>query len=337
MDADLVLEGGGVKGIALVGAVAVLEERGYRFHRVAGTSAGAIVGSLVAAGTPSAELAEIMRTLDYRAFRDAGRLDRLGWLGKAASLLVDHGVYEGSYLKRWLGERLAERGVRRFDDLRLDDPDSSLPPDQDFRLVVMASDLSYGRLRRLPWDYGSYGLDPGGIPVADAVRASMSIPFFYEPVRLSSSRHRETCWLVDGGMLSNFPVGTFDRRDGRIPRWPTFGIKLSARAAALPAMARRVHGTLGMARAMISTWTDFHDQIHLDDPSVVARTIFVDTLQVSATDFDIDQVTQQALYDSGRHAAERFLDGGDGQPPWDFAAYLERYRTGPDSHPPVAA
>ena len=48
--ADLVLEGGGVKGIALVGAISVLEERGYGFRRVAGTSAGAIVGALVAAG-----------------------------------------------------------------------------------------------------------------------------------------------------------------------------------------------------------------------------------------------------------------------------------------------
>ena len=42
-DADLVLEGGGVKGIGLVGAISVLEEHGYVFHRVAGTSAGAIV------------------------------------------------------------------------------------------------------------------------------------------------------------------------------------------------------------------------------------------------------------------------------------------------------
>lgn len=49
MFADLVLEGGGVKGIALVGAISVLEERGYEFQRVAGTSAGTIVGSLVAA------------------------------------------------------------------------------------------------------------------------------------------------------------------------------------------------------------------------------------------------------------------------------------------------
>ena len=70
MFADLVLEGGGVKGIALVGAISVLEERGYQFRRVAGTSAGAIVGSLVAANARAAELQEIMRAVDYRGFRD---------------------------------------------------------------------------------------------------------------------------------------------------------------------------------------------------------------------------------------------------------------------------
>ena len=73
--ADLVLEGGGVKGIGLVGALSVLEEAGYRFERVAGTSAGSIVGALVAAGMTSAEMYDVMTTLDYRRFRDATLLD----------------------------------------------------------------------------------------------------------------------------------------------------------------------------------------------------------------------------------------------------------------------
>lgn len=64
--ADLVLEGGGVKGIALVGVISVLEERGYQFRRVAGPSASAIVGSLVAANARAAECQEIMRAVDYR-------------------------------------------------------------------------------------------------------------------------------------------------------------------------------------------------------------------------------------------------------------------------------
>ena len=87
MFADLVLEGGGVKGIALVGAISVLEERGYRFRRVAGTSAGAIVGSLVAANARAAELEEIMRGVDYRCFQDGPRWRGL-FLGKAVAVLL---------------------------------------------------------------------------------------------------------------------------------------------------------------------------------------------------------------------------------------------------------
>src|SRR5918993_2240885 len=88
LTADLVLEGGGVKGIGLVGAISVLEAAGYRFERVAGTSAGAIVGALVAAGMTSAEMFDVMTELDYRRFRDPTRLTRVPIVGQLLSLLV---------------------------------------------------------------------------------------------------------------------------------------------------------------------------------------------------------------------------------------------------------
>lgn len=319
MDADLVLEGGGVKGIALVGAISVLEEQGYRFHRVAGTSAGAIVASLVVAGVRASELAEIMRSLDYRRFRDGSFLDRLGWPGKGLSLLLHDGIYRGDYVREWLGGLLAGHGARSFADVRADDPDGSMPAGQDYRLVVMTSDISEGSLRRLPWDYAAYGCAPDEMAIADAVRASMSIPYFYRPVKLTDRDLGKKCWLVDGGMLSNYPIDVFDRRDGRAPRWPTLGVKLSARPddRTLP---NDVHGLVSMTRAMIGTMTGFYDHLHLDDPGTVARTIFVDTFGVDATDFDIDGETQQRLYHSGREAATKFLAH------WDFTDYLARYR-----------
>src|SRR3954451_20713350 len=80
--ADLVLEGGGVKGIGLVGAISVLEEHGYEFHRIAGTSAGAIVGALVAAGIPIADLQTTIWEVDYIKFQDAATFSRFGPLGK---------------------------------------------------------------------------------------------------------------------------------------------------------------------------------------------------------------------------------------------------------------
>ncbi|HLF99539.1 MAG TPA: patatin-like phospholipase family protein [Acidimicrobiia bacterium] len=319
MNADLVLEGGGVKGIGLAGALSALEAGGYEFPRIAGTSAGALLGALAAAGYDASELRELMATIDYRQFADTSLLDRLGALGKSLSVIFEQGVYEGAKLRDWVAEKLAAKGVETFADLRIpDDPASDLPPERRYRLVVMASDVSRGRLARLPWDYAQYGLDPDRQRVADAVRASTSIPFYYEPVRLTGGHGWENV-LVDGGMLSNFPIEVFDRRDGKPPRWPTFGVKLSAE----PGAARRptaVDNTFEFAKVLVMTMMQFHDQMHLDDPAVLARTMFVDTLRVRATDFDLDPDTQTQLYDNGRVAAERFLAG------WDFDAYVDAFR-----------
>ncbi|MDQ3570006.1 MAG: patatin-like phospholipase family protein [Actinomycetota bacterium] len=324
VDADLVLEGGGVKGIGLVGAYSVLHDAGYEFNRVAGTSAGAIVGALIAAGMPPDRMREVMREVDYGKFQDEGFLDHLGVVGKGLSVLFEKGIYEGDYLRDWLDALLTDLGKRTFAALKVEDPGSSLPPEKSYKLVVMASDVSRGELARFPWDYPSYGLDPDQQLVADAVRASMSIPFFYEPVRLhwrGSDGIQTESFLVDGGMLSNFPMEVFDRTDGRTPRWPSFGIKLSARPRSVRAQKFRIDGTFDLARAMIGTMTGFHDQMHIDDECVLKRLMFVDSGSTKATDFDLDETTQDLLFENGRAAATKFLSS------WNFKAYLETCRS----------
>lgn len=321
MNADLVLEGGGVKGIGLVGAIKRLAQEGYEFQRIAGTSAGAIVGALVAARMQADAMEGVMRDVDYLRFKDESLLDRLGHIGKGLSLVLEKGIYEGKYVKSWLSEHLAALGVRTFADLRIDDDaGSALPPERRYRLVVMAADLSRGRLIRLPWDYPRYGLDPDDQLVVDAVRASMSIPYFYEPVRLRDKETGDSSVIVDGGVLSNFPIAIFDRDDGVSPRWPTLGIKLSARPGVKQTVRHQFAGPLGLGAALVATTMSAHDQMHLDDDCVVARTIFVDTLDVKATDFDIDEATQATLFDNGYSAASTFLDT------WDFADHITKCR-----------
>ena len=323
LKADLVLEGGGVKGIGLVGAYCALNDAGYKPQRVAGTSAGAIVGALIAANMSVDRMEKVMREVDYGKFEDKGFLDHLGVVGKGLSVLFEKGIYEGRYLREWLTGLLKELGTITFGDLRIDDPESSLPPDRAYRLVVMASDISRGRLVRLPWDYRNYYLNPDDQPVADAVRASMSIPFFYEPVQLKSkdsNGKEKRSYLVDGGMLSNFPVDVFDRTDGGPPRWPTFGIKLSARPSGTDTERFKIDGVLDLARAMVGTMTNFHDQIHIDDPGVLARTLFVDTLRVKATDFNITRGTQDQLFQNGERAGKKFLSK------WNWEDYLQAHR-----------
>src|SRR5579875_857595 len=75
--ADAVFEGGGMRALAHLGALAVAEERGYRWYRLAGTSAGAMIAALIAAGYSAAELHAIMGAIDYRRFADGIADDRL--------------------------------------------------------------------------------------------------------------------------------------------------------------------------------------------------------------------------------------------------------------------
>jgi len=328
---DLVLEGGGVKGIAIAGALEVLEERGYRVNRVAGSSAGAIAGALVAAGVPASTLAQILRETDYRRFEDGPFWTR-PLLGKALSILLHNGIHRGTYLTSWLEEQLTAHGDlgggATFADLAYRDPEPKrrLPADSPrSRLVVTASDLSAGRLRFLPEDADAFGLDPGRLRVVDAVRASVSIPVFFRPVRWKTAQGR-TAWLVDGGLLSNFPVSVFDAPADRPPRWPTFGIKLSARPEADFGVTNRITGPLSFGKAVLDTVTGFHDRMHVDASHALARTIFIDTDAVRPTQFDLSEADRELLYTNGRKAALTFLDGSENRAPWDFERYVATYR-----------
>jgi NTE family protein len=216
-------------------------------------------------------------------------------------------VHTGNYLHDFVRDHLAGLGVRTFADLRDDDPDSSLPLDQRYRLIIYVSDISRSRLLRLPWDYRDiFGLEPGEQDVADCVRASSSIPFFYTPVRLRP-RQGKPSWLVDGGMMSDFPIEVFDRTDGRPNRWPTIGIKLSTHQPA-STVVHDVHNLLTFGQGMLGTLTSWYDRTTDDRPALVDRTIFVDCFGIKATDLDISQVDKARLYASGRAAAEAWLE-----------------------------
>lgn len=324
--ADLVLEGGGVKGIALAGAVLGLAQAGYTFPRIAGTSAGAVVGAVLAglqrSGEPVSRLSEIARTLDYRKFRDRGfpgsLLGPLGAVLDPVSVVVEGGAYEGDYLHDWLSGVLGDLGVRTFGDLRNDDAAGDGAVHHRYGLVVMASDLSRRRLAQLPWDYVEYGLDPDEQPVVDAVRASASIPYFFEPVLLEGVRGTST--LVDGGLLSNYPIGTFDRLDEVPPRWPTLGVRLDALGIDTDRPVRPVRGPVRTGVALVDTAIEACQAEHVLDPCNVARSVYVDTAGVSAVDFDLGEAEQEQLLRAGETGARRFLAG------WDFQEWLTACR-----------
>ncbi|MDD7917258.1 patatin-like phospholipase family protein [Actinomycetospora callitridis] len=335
--ADLVLEGGGVKGIGLAGAVAAMTDRGWAPHRISGTSAGALVGAMVAAGARGEQLREITARLNFREVADPSGLGRVPLVGPALAFLGGQGLYQGEWLHSWVEEELAALGVRTFGDLRIDDP--ALPRSQRYRLVVTCSDLTLGQLVRLPWDYRSvYGLDPDRQSVADAVRASMAIPFLFKPTTLTNPRTDVTSTLVDGGLLSNFPIDSLDRTDGREPAFPTFGVTITT--APKPGIGDRVAlfhsrwfdipqpAPLRLLEQLITTMLLGRDQAVLNQPWVAARTIHIDAGAVGLLDFGISPERARALYDTGYAQAAEFLEQ------FDWRAYKRRFRR--DAHAAVS-
>ena len=323
---DLVCEGGGVKGIGLAGAFSVLEERGYRPRQLAGTSAGAITAALIAAGYTSAELKEAVFGLPYRSFEDKTWEDRIPLLGVPLSIVIENGIYKGDAFLEWMQGMLAKKGIRTFADLPADWDDAKYQS----RLQVIASDISARKLLVLPRDAEQLGLDPGALEIARAVRMSMSIPVFFEPVRLTNPQTNHEHTIVDGGILSNFPVWLFDRENGQPPRWPTFGLLLVEPDPKTPITdrlpepshgQRGPRGLLTMLTSMVHTMMEAHDRLYVEKAQY-PRTIPIPTLGVRTTEFGITPERVRALYDSGREAAEKFLET------WSFAAYIAAFRSG---------
>jgi NTE family protein len=318
--ADGVFEGGGVTGIALVGAVSAIENAGYEFVNLAGTSSGAIVATLLAAHYTAAEVKDIINSFNFQSFEDARWIGKIPLIGQLISLLTWKGFYKGDVFYALMRDLLAAKGIHTFGDLRrpqheLDAFDESERQKYTYRVRVVATDINRKTMLVLPQDIVDYGLQPDELEVAKAVRMSMSIPFFFEPVKLSNSD------IVDGGVVSNFPVELFD--SVTTPKRPTFGFKLVMSDQMNPSqlVQQPIQGPLAELVALFQTAMRAHDAYYLTRDKFV-RTVAINNLNIGSTDFQLTPQQKEALYQSGIQAATDFLAY------WDFEKYKRYYRSG---------
>lgn len=307
MRADAVFEGGGVKGIAFVGALEVMEQNGYTWEKLAGTSAGSIVAALLSAGYTGRELKPIFEELDYLYFLKKTGLGHLPYVGPVIELIMHQGMYRGDRIELFVEELLRRKGVRTFGDL---------PPG---KLRIIASDISRGKMLVLPDDLVEYDLMPENFSVARAVRMSSSIPFFFQPVRIK--KDGKPNYIVDGALLSNYPVWLFDVPG--VPEWPTIGFRLTDKQS--KSEEANVSGLFTFTRSLLMTMLDAHDRLFVDKAHAV-RTIFINTLGVRATQFQLSPEMRKELFLSGEESARRFLNH------WNFQNYVEVFRSQTPKH-----
>lgn len=296
---DLVLGGGGVRGWAHIGALTALEDAGFEVVRAAGASAGAVTGAFAIAGVPATTLRGLFEELDFTRFALADVVGRLG-SRRVVGRLVQRWSDEETAPLHWIQAILAERGVETFGDLRV--ASDNAPPQRRYRLVVRCLDVLQRRVVRLPWDYHRYDLDPDAQSVAEAIRASMSIPFVFDPVHIGNRDTGRQGLLIDGGLTSGFPVSVLDRPDADPPRWPTFGIRLMSR----PEPQRDVpDGGLALAKMMVDALLDANDQLEPHTERDERRTVRINVADVRALDLDLEQ--DHDLFDDGYRAMHTFL------------------------------
>lgn len=287
MIVDGVFSGGGIKGFAYVGALKVLEERGFQFGRVAGTSAGAILAAFIAAGFNAQELEEIFDDLNLNVLLDPPKICIGMPFLKWVNLYVRFGMYRGKSLEKWFYDKLATKGIFTFGDL----PEGSLK--------LIASDLTTGRILVLPDDLKNYGINAHTFSIAHALRMSCGLPFFFEPVYLKNGVNENV--IVDGGVLSNFPLWIFD--NGHQIR-PILGLKLSS---ANEEMApREIDNGIQLFEALFATMQNAHDNRYIARKHE-KNIIFIPVEKFSTTQFDIDEETKHKLMCIGKDRTIQFL------------------------------
>ncbi|MEO6719735.1 MAG: patatin-like phospholipase family protein [Ferruginibacter sp.] len=206
---NLVLEGGGVRGLAYAGAFSELENKGVlqQIEKVAGTSAGAIAGLMISIGFSAKEIDSIMYSLPVEEFNDG----KGGIVGKYVRVKNKYGLYEGKIFEQWLHQLIKHKtGLEDLSFTKLHDLHLQNKIYKDFYCTGT-------NLTRQHLDIFSFEHTPE-MSIAVAVRISAGVPLYFEPVMLDDRyqkiRAADTVsfrnYYVDGGMIANYPISIFD-------------------------------------------------------------------------------------------------------------------------------
>lgn len=325
---NLVFEGGGVKGIAYVGALDELNKRGIlpNIERVGGASAGAINALLIGLNFSSARIHEILYNLDFNDFLDGS--DSV--LKNTLRLVEKYGWYKGDFFRSWISELIKEKtgnSESTFKDIQL------MKEKKDFKdLYFLGTDLSTGYSEIYSHEKNE------DMIVADAVRISMSIPLFFAAVKKSN---HDIC--VDGGLLANYPIKLFDREkyvdknkreteyykkrniknkgdESKISDYvynsETLGFRLDTleEIGVLHDHNEPIHYPIDgfgiYIKRLISTIFDaqMNNHLHSDD---WYRTIYIDSLDVKTTEFNLSDEKKHELIESGKTYTIKYFDWYD--------------------------
>jgi NTE family protein len=332
-----IFEGGGAKGVALVGALKAIEDAGIELVGWGGTSAGAIVAALAAAGWGADALRELMLNQDFTKFLDQppGRSfplqmgdlkalwDAIGplvedvkktngnalWLSMLLLRLRKHpclpifkevaqriaekrGLFPGEEFLKWINQQLEVKISARASFQALVDSKKQIRQENGERdplpepLYVVATDYVNRRAK-------IYGMKHKDDQIADAVRASMSIPYFFEPFNRQ----------VDGGLVSNFPSWVFDHDRETYGQIPTIGVRLVINGT------RQAEGQpRQFLQDIVGSALEGRDELDAQKrEDFVVIPVDITQFEVETFDFDVPRPKRVAMFKKGQEDAEHVL------------------------------
>lgn len=315
---NLVFKGGGVRGIAYMGALEVLDE--YRIieniERVAGTSAGAIAAAVLSLRLTIPDTRDLFNTLELSKIPQSKIKTRRWNLPRFAEeenyrrFITKYGWYSSLYFYEWLMEIIGSQcdgnGRATFGEFK----------ERGFRdLYIVAANISRQRSEVFSAHHSP------DVAVADAVRMSMSIPIFFEALRFDGKSFGEGDYYVDGGLFDNFPMHIFDQpelagrnwsfRDGI--NWETLGLFLYPDRYLNPAEPEDPSHVWEYLSLALRNLYQSHELASYQTSIVDQhRTIEISDCGIDTTDFDIDVGDEKytKLYQSGSNAVRSFFQPG---------------------------
>jgi len=205
---NLILEGGGIRGLAYPGAIKVLEEKGIikNIERVAGTSAGAITALMIGLDYTSYEMDSVFRSLKIQQFNDGKNI-----FGKIHRLKKEYGIFKGEKFEVWLGNLIKFKtgnANTTFAELHRLHQNNKRFKD----VYCTGTNITKQSLQIFSWEHTSK------MQLKTAVHISGCIPVYYKPVAVDSlwnevpvkNNKNKFDLYVDGGMINNFPINIFD-------------------------------------------------------------------------------------------------------------------------------
>jgi len=279
-------QGGGIKGLAYIGALKQLQEYGLdmnKIKRFAGTSAGSQIATLLAVGYDIEELEAIFSNIPFHKYNDGS----FGIFRNIHRILWSYGYNKGTFMKDFIDKLITDKiGNIRTTFLDL----------YDKKKVILRITGTCLTTREL--EYFDYKLSPH-MPICKAVQISSCVPLFYAAVKYNGK------YYVDGAVLRNLPIKAF-------PENKTLFFRFKENKYDKNDGKKPIKNILQFVYSIIDTTSKYCNDLAITDAMHTLhsniRMIEIDTYMVKATDFTISAKTKNFLVKQGGHAVSDYIN-----------------------------